>query len=115
MPPVDTATVETAPAEARPDSPGIGAKIDLKAGLNVKQVQVTALRTGPQKFEAFFEPFSKDGNPVGDTILENNHGVSVTFVSGEGKVLVLAESGVHVGEDHSLLLELLVHLVVDDL
>jgi len=28
---------------------------------------------------------------------------------------VLTQSGVHVGEDHALLLELLVHLVVDDL
>ena len=28
---------------------------------------------------------------------------------------MLAEGGVHVGEDHALLLELLVHLVVDDL
>ena len=31
------------------------------------------------------------------------------------EVLVLAQGGVHVGEDHALLLELLVHLVVDDL
>ena len=28
---------------------------------------------------------------------------------------MLAQGGVHVGEDHALLLELLVHLVVDDL
>ncbi len=79
------------PVDLDPNSPGIGAEIHLKAGLNVQQVQVTALRTGPQKFEAIFEPFSKDGAPVGDTILENNKGVSVTFVAGEGKVLVLAE------------------------
>jgi uncharacterized membrane protein len=79
------------PVDLDPDSPGIGAKIDLKAGLNVKMVQVTALHAGPQKFEAVFEPFSKNGAPVGDTILENNKGVVVTFVAGEGKALVLTE------------------------
>jgi uncharacterized membrane protein len=82
------------PVDLDPDSPGIGARIDLKAGLNVKQVQVTALRTGPQKFEAFYEPDPAPGGGYsGDTIMENNRSVSVTFVSGEGKVLVLAEKG----------------------
>lgn len=81
------------PVDLDPDSPGIGAKIDLKAGLNVKQVQVTALHTGPQKFEAIFEPDPLPGGQYrGDTILENNKGVVVTFVAGEGKALVLTEN-----------------------
>jgi uncharacterized membrane protein len=81
------------PVDLDPDSPAVGAKIDLKAGLNVKMVQVTALRTGPQKFEAIFEPDPKPGGGYkGDTILENNKGVVVTFVAGEGKALVLTEN-----------------------
>jgi uncharacterized membrane protein len=76
-----------------PSTPGMAKEIELKPGLNVEQVQVTALRTGPQKFEAVFEPFTKGGAPVGDTVLENNKGQAVTFVAGEGKVLVLAETG----------------------
>lgn len=70
-----------------PDSPSLGAEVELKPGLNVKQVQVTALRTGPQQFEAAFEPYGTGQ----DTLAENNKGSSVTFVSGPGKVLIITE------------------------
>jgi uncharacterized membrane protein len=72
-----------------PDSPSMGAEIELKPGLNVKQVQVTALRTGPQQFDAAYEAYGQDQ----DTLAENNRGSSVTFVSGPGKVLVITELG----------------------
>lgn len=74
-----------------PGSSAMGAEVELKPGLNVKQVQVTALRTGPQQFEAAFEPFAVNGEVAGDTLLENNKGSAVTFVAGEGKVLVLSQ------------------------
>ena len=66
--------------------------VDLKPGLNVLSQTVTAQRTGPQKFEAVFEPLTEGGRVVGDEVEENNRGQSVTFVSGEGRVLVLTET-----------------------
>lgn len=66
--------------------------IDLKPGLNVLSQTVTAAKSGPQKFEAVFEPETSGGRVVGDEVEENNKGQSVTFVSGEGRVLVLTET-----------------------
>jgi len=71
---------------------GASAAVALKAGLNVLQVPVTAVRSGPQKFEAVFEPDLVNGRPVGDSVLQNNKALAVTFVSGEGRVLVLSDS-----------------------
>jgi uncharacterized membrane protein len=76
-----------------PESPGLGARVELKPGLNVLQVPVRAVTTGPQKFEAVFEPEVVNGKVVADSLAENNKGAAVTFVSGEGKVLVVCEEG----------------------
>lgn len=73
-----------------PDGPGLGAKVDLKAGANVLQLPVKVPTSGPQKFEAVFEPDVVAGRIAGDSLLENNKGISVTFVQGEGRMLVVA-------------------------
>ena len=75
-----------------PANPGFSAPIALKEGLNVLQVPVAGLRSGPQKFEAVFEPEGAGGRLVGDSILENNRALAVTFVSGEGRVLILSDN-----------------------
>ncbi len=75
-----------------PGEPGVGVPIDLVQGTNVIPIPVTVPRAGPQEFEAIFEPYTDGGTPVGDAIAENNRAASVTFVSGEGKVLVIASS-----------------------
>lgn len=75
-----------------PQQPGVGVHINLREGLNVLSVPVARLPAGPQKFETIFEPEDSGGTPVGDTILENNKALAVTFVTGEGKVLVLADN-----------------------
>jgi len=74
-----------------PDSDSMGTRVELRAGLNVLQVPIAAMRSGPQRFQAVFEPFTQGGVAIGDSIAENNKSLAVTFVSGEGKVLVLAE------------------------
>lgn len=72
-----------------PDSPALGTPVTLSEGSNVLQVPVKVPRAGAQRFEAVFEPAMQGGMPVGDSRLENNRQQAVTFVSGEGKVLVL--------------------------
>ncbi|MFO0832766.1 MAG: VWA domain-containing protein [Phycisphaerales bacterium] len=71
------------------DPASMGMPVELRRGQNVFQVPVTALRSGPQKFEAVFEAETKGGVALGDSLAQNNRGESVTFVSGEGKVLVI--------------------------
>lgn len=76
------------------DQPGqTSAEVTLTKGLNVFPIQVPVLKTGPQQFKAYFEA-EKDaqGHPVGDTTPENNEQLAVTFVTSEGKVLVVTTS-----------------------
>lgn len=79
------------PIDLDASTPAIGTPVELRSGQNVLQVPVTALATGPQKFEAVFESDTRDGRFVGDTLAQNNRGESVTFVSGEGRVLVIRD------------------------
>lgn len=75
-----------------PDAAGLSKQVSLKEGLNVLQVPVAGLRSGPQKFEAVFEPDAAGGRIAGDSILENNKALAVTFVTGQGKVLILSDN-----------------------
>ncbi|MFN0131766.1 MAG: glutamine amidotransferase, partial [Phycisphaerales bacterium] len=59
----------------------------LAKGSNVIPVPITVTRGGPQKFRAVFEADSGT-----DTIAENNEALAVTFVSSQGKVLVITEN-----------------------
>jgi uncharacterized membrane protein len=74
-----------------PGEPESSAPVVLKEGLNVFQASIVADRAGPQEFRAVFEPDRVGGRVTGDTILENNQALAVTFVAGEGRVLLLTE------------------------
>ncbi len=74
-----------------PDDPSLGAFVELEAGQNIVTRQVYAQSHGPKHFEARFEPIVRAGSPVGDSIGENNRALGVTFVSGEGRILVVRE------------------------
>jgi uncharacterized membrane protein len=80
------------PIDLNGDDPGFGVPVTLQPGLNPFTQQVQVPRSGPQKFEAFFEPESQGGRPVGDALAQNNRAASVTFVSGEGRILVLGDN-----------------------
>ena len=76
------------PIDLDPDTPGPGIKTTLRPGLNTKTVQILFDQAGPQTFEARFEA----DDPASDMTVENNSAVAVTFVGGEGRVLILNES-----------------------
>lgn len=86
-----TILMNGSPVDIDPDSEALSAMVDLRAGQNVLSVPVKALSTGPQRFEASFEPLVVDGRRVGDSLPQNNRSLAVTFVSGEGQVLVIAD------------------------
>lgn len=86
-----TVTMNGEAVDLDPDTPGQAARVDLKVGPNVMSVPVKALTSGPQKFEAVYEALREGGAPLGDQIAENNKALAVTFVSGEGRVLVVGE------------------------
>lgn len=79
------------PVDLDPDDPSMGVPVELHAGRNIHSVQVYAGSSGAKRFEARFEPLVAGGRPQGDSLIENNRALAVTFVSGEGKVLVVRE------------------------
>jgi uncharacterized membrane protein len=79
------------PVDLDPTSDALGAGIELREGQNVLQVPVVAMQSGPQKFEAIFEPETRGGRAVADVLPQNNKSSSVTFVSGAGKVLIISD------------------------
>jgi uncharacterized membrane protein len=80
------------PIDLDPDSPSLGKVVGLDRGPNVLSVPVTIPRAGPQEFTATFEPLADAQGRPGDSIAENNTAAAVTFVSSEGRVLVVTES-----------------------
>lgn len=69
----------------------LGVEVDLNAGANTLLVPLALNRRGPQEIEAVFEPLETGGGAgAGDVIAENNRASSITFFSGEGRVLVIA-------------------------
>lgn len=74
-----------------PDSSDLSMPVSLTAGVNVKVIPLTLVGAGPQEFEAVFEPLpNATTGSSGDAIVENNRALSVTFVSGRGRVLVVS-------------------------
>ncbi|MFZ4575576.1 MAG: glutamine amidotransferase [Phycisphaerales bacterium] len=65
--------------------------VTLKPGLNTFTQLVATQESGPQNFQAVFEPMTNGGRVMGDSVVENNQSEVVTFVSGEAKVLVLVD------------------------
>jgi len=81
------------PIDLDPDSPEMAVVVRLVPGPNVLSVPVTVPRAGPQQFKAVFEPMAeKPGGPTNDTISENNEALATTFVSAEGRTLVMSET-----------------------
>ncbi len=80
------------PIDLDPDSASLGLGVTLTPGSNVFSIPVTIPRAGPQRFRAVFEPVADANGKTGDSVLENNEALAVTFVSGQGKVLVVAPS-----------------------
>ncbi len=78
------------PIDLDPDSPALGVVIDVKKGTEPYVVPVVIPSTGPQRFSAVFEPLTGPDGQTGDTIAENNRALAVTFVGGEGRLLVLS-------------------------
>lgn len=89
------------PIDLDPDGPDLGVPVALTPGLNVLTQMIKAPRSGPQQFEAIFQP----ATPQDDAILQNNRQLAITFVTGEGKVLVLAESEEEAAELERVLTE----------
>ena len=71
--------------------PATGVRVKLDAGSQTFPITVPVQFRGPNRFEAVFEPDTIDGKTVGDTRLENNRQTAVTFVSSEGRLLVVRE------------------------
>lgn len=76
------------PVDLDPESDGNSVRVELQPGLNTQSVPMLFDSPGPQQFEAIFEP--DDVNS--DFIKDNNSAVAVTFVSGEGKILLIDDS-----------------------
>ncbi len=78
------------PIDLDADSPGAGRRIALSAGPNTIEVPIALELAGAQRFRAVFEP-----DPAcGDVIVENNAGAATAFVEGDGRVLVVDDTGV---------------------
>ncbi len=74
------------PVDLSPEESGPSDRIDLEVGKNVITLPMRLDRSGPQVFEAIFEP----DDPDADRLLQNNRARAVTFVQGEGRVLLFA-------------------------
>ena len=88
------------PLDLDPDSASTGVPISLEAGTNVLQVPVPVYGRGAHEYRAVFEADRAASGLLIDQIVENNTGTSVTFVSGEGRVLILRTIN-HEGIDES--------------
>lgn len=78
------------PIDLDPEAEGDGWHRQLTAGpANVFPVTLKMESSGPVQFDAVFVP----DDPASDGVDRNNAAVAVTFVGGEGKVLVIDDSG----------------------
>ncbi len=77
------------PIDLDPESDATGVAVALDQGTNVLQVPVPVYGRGAHEYTAIFEADRSAGGTLIDQIVENNTGTSVTFASGEGRVLVL--------------------------
>jgi uncharacterized membrane protein len=79
------------PVDLDPQSAADSVALNLRAGTNVEAVAVRLPERGPVSFKATFEPANAvAGAPgAGDTLGENNSALAVTFIAGQGRVLVL--------------------------
>lgn len=93
-----TITLNDEPIDLDPDSNLLGVIVELDRGPNVLSAPVTLPEAGPQQWQAFFEALPDENGIITDTISENNTAMATTFVSGEGKVLIVSESPIEHAE-----------------
>ncbi len=72
-----------------PQSSSDGLRLTLAGGPNAYVIPLPMDRSGAVRVQAFFEPT----DPAQDAISENDHGSSITFVAGDGRVLVVDDDG----------------------
>lgn len=72
-----------------PTGAGLSMPVELAQGTNAIPVPVKLPGRGAVRFEAVFEPEAAPGERAPDAIVQNNRAAAVTFVGGEGRVLVL--------------------------
>ena len=80
-------SMNDAPLDLNGDELGTGLRVALEPGVKVIPVTISLDEPGPQRFNAVFEP-----DAGVDMIDRNNTAVAVTFVGGEGKVLVVDDN-----------------------
>ena len=83
--------INDTPIDLDPQSSALGVAVRLQPGSNTFEVPLGVTRRGPQEISAVFDP-DENERGFGDVIDENNRAGSITFFSGEGRVLVLSES-----------------------
>ncbi len=88
------------PVDLSPDTPGSGYRVELEPGPNRFQFQRPLYAAGAHRFEAEFIP----DDPDADTLADNNLGQAFTMVSGQGKILILAEEDDLAGAQPSALI-----------
>ncbi len=84
--------VDGEPVDLDPDSPAVGQLVRLPKGATSLQVPLTVRDAGARRFDVVFEPMADETGVTADAVAENNRASTVTFVSGEGKVLVVSPS-----------------------
>ncbi len=84
-----TLTMNGEPLDLNGEAPGTAARVTLQPGPNVIPVTISLDESGPLQFRANFEPDAD----AKDNVQANNTAVAVTFVGGEGKVLIIDETG----------------------
>ncbi len=87
-----TIMLNGSPVDLDPEGAGVAARVQLEAGTNAIVQPVAIPGTGPQRFEAVFEPLNPDSTPMQGVRSENKRGLAVTFVGGEGRLLVLVNA-----------------------
>jgi len=90
------------PVDLDPESDSMSKAVSLQQGTNVLTVPVFASGRGAHEFTATFETDRAASGLLIDSIVENNTGTSVTFVAGEGRVLVLRGTSSGVDESAEL-------------
>jgi uncharacterized membrane protein len=90
------------PIDLNPDADGVGMFVTLRPGPNLLMVPIETPSEGAQSFEAIFEPEQLASGELDDGIAENNRALGVSFVSGEGRVLVIQNDDTALPEAASL-------------
>ncbi|MCH7891019.1 MAG: VWA domain-containing protein, partial [Gemmatimonadetes bacterium] len=84
-----TLTMNDVPLDLNGDAEGTAVRVTLDPGPNVIPVTISLDESGPLQFRANFEPDAE----AKDSVEANNSAVAVTFVGGEGKVLIIDDTG----------------------